>query len=105
MNPPFSFGTRHLSAIRLVVISEEMQYAVKHEDAKFIQAGVSKLSGLDGGSLYRDGKISQRLRIFVTVFSRKGEDIGCVVESAKISVQPPESPVACDKASERARRG
>ena len=85
-----------------MVHAQKMQHAVEHQDGDLLFHRVPKLARLPGGALGRNGDLAQ---VSARLAAGEGKDVGCVVLTQKLEVQPPQFAVAGDQAGEAAARG
>jgi hypothetical protein len=53
------FEALHLAGVGLVIVAEEVEDAVKHEDAEFIWEGTTEFLGIAPGCGWGDGDVAE----------------------------------------------
>jgi hypothetical protein len=59
----FLFEAIHLAGVGLVVVAEEVEDAVEHEDAEFVWKRATEFSGIAAGSGGGDGDVAEEIRL------------------------------------------
>ena len=79
---PAFFEARHLAAIGLVIVSQQVEDAMEHEDGNFLFDGVSEFASLRAGAAERDGEVAE-----AGTGRGKGEDVRRVVFLAEVAIE------------------
>ena len=80
-----------------MIVAEQVQKAVEHEDTHFGLNRVSKGGRLFAGAFQRDGEVAERSRGGA---GREAQDIGGVVVTKEVAIQAAESGVRGEETSE-----
>jgi hypothetical protein len=89
----------HPALVGLMVVAEEVEEAVEHEDGDFGFGVVAEVAGLGGGAVDGDGEVAE---VAGGIRGWEGEDVGGLVEPAEVAVEAAEIVVGGDEDAEGA---
>jgi len=92
---PGALQLPHFSAVLLMVVADQMQDAMQHEDSDLNHRRVAKLASLGGRPLDRNRQLPG---CAARGSGRKGKHVGRVIVSPELKVQGAKALVICQQA-------